>query len=349
MKNFKLREEKSFIKVLKEPPVKKKKINFHKVLYISLLVAALIFIGRRFIYAYLIILAEGQIELPKQTVNFADDIQLIDFNIQEGSHVAQGDTLFSYRIVVDKDEEIKMQTQDQPSEWMVKARLENEKKLNLLEIEIAAQRALLSMNEEQIGKKKNLLLAGVNENYNSYKKLQQEQARINAEIESLKKEQSYYRSYGQHLKIKEQAIKKTFITKSSYFNEVRHYVSPFSGKIGKISFNKNEICYKKQELMTIHSLDGARISAFFDPDEIPYIQVGEKVDIKFPDGSKSRGIIHKFHVSTYALPEEFQKKFEPTERNIVAEIKPLNEIESKRWKNFYKMDVEVRKTRFKFQ
>jgi multidrug resistance efflux pump len=349
MKNFKLREEKSFIKVLKEPPVKKKKINFHKVLYLSLLCAALIFIGHRFIYAYLIILAEGQIELPKQTVNFADDIQLIDFNIQEGSHVAQGDTLFSYRMVVDKNEEIKMQTQDQPSEWIVKARLENEKKMNLLSIDITSQRELLSMIEEQINKKKNLLLAGINENYNSYKKLQQEQARIKAEIESLKKEQAYYRSYDQQLAIKEQALKNITITKSSYFNEVRHYVSPFSGKIGKISFNKNEICYKKQELMTIHSMDGARISAFFDPDEIPYIQIGEVVDIKFPDGSKSRGIIHKFHVSTYALPEEFQKKFEPTERNIVAEIKPLNEIESKRWKNFYKMDVEVRKTRFKFQ
>lgn len=349
MKNFKLREEKSFIKVLKEPPVKKKKINFHKVLYLSLLVGALIFVGHRFIYAYLVILAEGQIELPKQTVNFADDIQLIDFNIQEGSQVTQGDTLFSYRMVVDKDEEIKMQTRAQPSEWIIKARLENEKKLNLISLDIIAQRELLSMIEEQISKNENLLLAGVNENYNSYKKLLQEKGRIQADIKSLIKEQSYYRSYGQQLAIEEQANKNITITKSSYIHEVRHYVSPFSGKIGKISFSENEICYKKQELMTIHSMDGARISAFFDPDEIPYIRIGEVVDLKFPDGSKSRGIIHKFHVSTYALPEEFQKKFEPTERNILAEIKPLNEIESKRWKNFYKMDVEVRKTRYKFQ
>ena len=101
--------------------------------------------------------------------------------------------------------------------------------------------------------------------------------------------------------------------------------------------------------MTIHRMDGARISAFFDPDEIPYIQIGDEVSVEFPDGSKSMGLIHKFHVSTYALPEEFQKKFEPTERNIVAEIMPLNDIESKRWKNFYKMDVEVRKPRFNLQ
>ncbi len=349
MKNFKLREEKSFIKVLKEPPVKKKKINFHKVLYTSLLIGAIFYLGRRFVYAYLIIIANGQIELPKQTVNFADDIQLINLFIQQGSEVEQGDTLFSYRMVVDKNEEIKMQTQKDPAEWIVKARLENDKKINLINIDISSQQELLDIINNQIERKESLLLAGVNDGYNSYKNLQQQSAQFQAEIESLKKEKAYYRSYGFKLASKEREARSVIITKSSILNEFRYYVSPFSGTIGKISFDKNEICYKKQELMTIHRMDGARISAFFDPDEIPYIQIGEVVDVKFPDGSKSRGIIHKFHISTYALPEEFQKKFEPTERNIVAEIKPLNKIESTRWKNFYKMDVEVRKYRFKIQ
>ena len=349
MKNFKLREEKSFIKVLKEPPVKKKKINFHKVLYTSLMVGVAIYVIRKFIYAYLIIFADGQIELPKQTVNFADDIQLVNLFIHQGSHVNKGDTLFSYKMVVDKDEEIKMQSRDHPAEWIVKARLENEKKIHLINIDLSSQNEMLELIRKEIGKRENLLLAGVNDGYKTYKNLQQQSAEILAEMETLKKEREYYRAYDNKLAEKEREARNVIITKSSYFNELRYYISPFSGTIGKISFDNNEICYKKEELMTIHRMDGARISAFFDPDEIPYIQIGEVVDIKFPDGSKSRGIIHKFHISTYALPVEFQKKFEPTERNIVAEIKPLNEIESKRWKNFYKMDVEIRKYRFKIQ
>jgi len=48
------------------------------------------------------------------------------------------------------------------------------------------------------------------------------------------------------------------------------------------------------------------------------------VTIEFPDKTESLGIISKFFVSTYAVPSEFQKKYEPTERNIVAEIVPFN-------------------------
>jgi multidrug resistance efflux pump len=349
MKNFKLREEKSFIRVLKEPPVKKKKVNFHKIMYLVFVLIACYFIGRKVLHAYLVIFAEGQIELPKQTVTFADDIKLLSLHIQEGSHVKEGDTLFTYQMVVDKGEEIRMQTQNNPSEWIVKAKLENDKKIHMCDIEITSKYKLLDIVTERLNAKKSLLLAGVNEDYHSYKDLQGQDAKLKAEIESLKKEKNYYYSYAAKLKENENEYKNLVVTKSTFLNEKKSYVSPFSGTIGKIDFGKNEICYKKQELMTIHRMDGARISAFFDPDEIPYIQIGDEVDIRFPDGSDSRGLIHKFHVSTYALPVEFQKKFEPTERNIVAEIAPLNEIESKRWKNFYKMDVEIRKPRYKLR
>jgi len=70
--------------------------------------------------------------------------------------------------------------------------------------------------------------------------------------------------------------------------------------------------------------------------------------ISFPDGSKSEGLISKFHMNTYELPSEFQNKYEPTKRNIVAEVVPIHRKEINNWKNFYKMNVKVEKIRRQF-
>ncbi|MEM7298982.1 MAG: hypothetical protein AAF391_12035 [Bacteroidota bacterium] len=68
--------------------------------------------------------------------------------------------------------------------------------------------------------------------------------------------------------------------------------------------------------------------------------------ISFPDGSKGKGYIKKYHISTKELPPEFQKKYEPTERTILTEIYPIDEETANLWKKFYKMDVKVSLPRF---
>jgi len=73
------------------------------------------------------------------------------------------------------------------------------------------------------------------------------------------------------------------------------------------------------------------------------------VTIEFPDKTESLGIISKFFVSTYAVPSEFQKKYEPTERNIVAEIVPFNKQDDLAWNSYYKMEVNVQKKRYDFK
>jgi len=94
MRQFKLREEKSFVKILKEPPAAKPKVNWSRRVYIAIfLVVAFLFI-KRIYNANMIIFANGQIDLPKQTVKFPNDIKLLELNIKEGSQVCQGDTLF---------------------------------------------------------------------------------------------------------------------------------------------------------------------------------------------------------------------------------------------------------------
>jgi len=67
----------------------------------------------------------------------------------------------------------------------------------------------------------------------------------------------------------------------------------------------------------------------------------------FPVGSTSYVYLKRFYIATYVLPEEFQKKYEPTTRSVAADIYPLNNEDLAKWKAFYKMGVDISK--FKFQ
>ena len=60
----------------------------------------------------------------------------------------------------------------------------------------------------------------------------------------------------------------------------------------------------------------------------------------------SKGKIVHSYISTYALPSEFQKKYEPTERTILVDIEPINVNEAELWRKFYLMDVKLVIKRF---
>ncbi len=350
MKEFKLRKEESFIKILKEPPLKKKKINFQKWLYIIVLAGIVFYIAIKVYIGIAVVVAEGQIDLPKQVVSFTEDVRLLRMKVEEGSQVMRGDTLFlySYESHNDRSDIKRTSTTSKMPEWVVREINQAKKKIEMNKISVEYKKNLLSTIKKNIESKKNLLLAGVNEGYNNYKNLQDQSAKIEAEISSLSSEIKYTRIYLQDLlKQKSEVAESATTTITSPVNNRRYFVSPYDGIVGKIFFEENEICYRKDELLTIHRTEDVAISTFFDPDEMQHVRIGDEVVVTFPDGTESMGIINKFHISTYALPSELQKKHEPTERNIVADIVPYNKEEGKEWKNFYKMNVIIKKLRFK--
>ena len=70
------------------------------------------------------------------------------------------------------------------------------------------------------------------------------------------------------------------------------------------------------------------------------------LDIEFADGTTSIGYVDRFYSATYILPEEFQKKFEPTTRTLAADILPLTPDDLERWKKYYKLSVTITKRTF---
>ena len=235
------------------------------------------------------------------------------------------------------------------SDWILREQLNIKKKIALNGILIQQKRNNLQYLNETIKTKESLLMGGIHEEYHQYSILQNQKANLLAEIEMHGKEIEILKTHLSRLRAQNRTHANMNIDQLDIYDEVKCFVSPIDGVISDIFYGVNEICYKKDEMITIHQLNNASINTYFNPEEVQHLEVGDIVKIEFPDKSESQGIISKFFVSTYAVPSEFQKKYEPTERNVVAEVVPLNKSDEQSWNSFYKMEVKVKKMRYEIK
>lgn len=347
MRNFSLREKQSIITVLREPPKKVKKVPWQKWSFVAFLLLLISVIAYRSVASLWIIQANGQIEVKKQTVHFSQDIKLTKFLVEEGTQVNAGDTLFKYAPIVEEFVSTSVTDFDRPQDWVEKQKIDLRSKIALKKFEIEELsgriRDVSSLAEM---KKKMVLLGSVNDK-NPYELLRLQLEQLKLQHSSAKKEKSYLQNLLYSLKKKETSGSRVTTTNKSVKDLNNYFVSTMDGVIGQINFNPEETCFRREEVLTIHELEEMKIKVYFDPVEMKYLQAGDEVNITFPDGSQSTGEIENFHVATYALPDEFQKKYEPTTRNIVANVKLSNDIEKYKLMNFYKMNVRITKSRFK--
>ncbi|MDE0472159.1 MAG: hypothetical protein OXH57_09485, partial [Ekhidna sp.] len=84
MKKFDYKKKPSIIRTLKEPPKKKKKINWDRVLFLGAIFVGLFFLLRHVYRSIAIVEADGQVILESIRVNFINDIRLKDLYVTEG-------------------------------------------------------------------------------------------------------------------------------------------------------------------------------------------------------------------------------------------------------------------------
>lgn len=349
MKNFHIKQKAAVIKTLKEPPHPKQKINWQRWFWMALLAYIIFSLAQYIFHGVAIVHGEGQVELSKQAITFTNDIQVIDILVTEGNTVKEGDTLFYYKNELDATLNNQVTVLNhQPIDWILKEKLTIQKQIELKKIQLDVFNERIAFKTEELQHQKELVLLGVNHIESTLTEIQAAILRAKAQEKALKNEISYLRKHLSKLKRQEKQMQKMEYHNIEHLAATQCYIAKMDGIIGQINFNNNEVCYEKQDVMTIHKMNNISIKAYFDPEEIPYVEKGDHLDIKFPDGSKGKGIVHNFYVSTYALPSEFQKKYEPTERNIVVDILPLHELEASKWTKFYKMTVDLSKERYAF-
>jgi len=347
MRNFSLREKQSVITVLREPPKKTKKFPWQKWTFIAVMIAVLGLIAYKAISNLWIINANGQIEVKKQTVHFADDVSITKFFVSEGQTIEKGDTLFTYKPLVEDVVSTSITDFDKSNDWIEREKLELQAKIAQLTFEIEILVGRINNSNVLAKQKRDMILLGSVNDKNEFEYLTLDIKKMQLELSSMEKEKKYLQSmlYGLGKRGAVPQQKVTTSTKKTG-EEKTAFVAPMDGVIGQINFDQNEICFRREEILTIHKLEDMKIKVYFDPYEMKYLNTGDDVIVTFPDGSDSKGVITNFHVATYALPDEFQKKYEPTERNIVANVELSDNLDEYKLMNFYKMNVRITKSRF---
>lgn len=343
MQQFSFKSGNASVRHLKELPQPKKKINTDRVLFLALLAVTIIYVLFQLYQRLAIIEIDGMVTMNKLSVNFSNDVRIVNLGIEEGSAVQEGDTLFAYinqyfendaALFTSYTSNIERLTREQLS--LRRELSEKKTALNLLLQQIKEEEQELEKTKELV-----VLAAYSRSTYDADKKsFQQSRQKALLLDEEIRLLNNHIRELDQ--------MKNDYAPSKTMENKTitRYYMAPFDGMIGRIQVEENEICYKATDVLAIHKPEQVRVQAYFRQEVIDYINIGDTVSIQFPDGNVQEGVISKYYISTYELPSEFQKKYEPTERGILVDIVPSDPTEVSGWNQFYKMTVKVSLNRF---
>src|SRR5687768_17400522 len=96
MKNINFKQTHSALRILEDELKGKKRMNWDRIIYMSILVLILFFLGKHLYNRFLYITATGHILFENRNVRNVNDCQLIKIYVAEGDSIKAGDTLFSY-------------------------------------------------------------------------------------------------------------------------------------------------------------------------------------------------------------------------------------------------------------
>ncbi len=336
MRKFTYKKNTAVIRTLKEPKVKKKKWNIDRVIYFVILFAVLFWLVQ-FVYNKTAwIEGNGQMLMEKVDVNFTNDIRVKEIFISEGDTVEVGNKLFNYfQDDFDSDASIVLKNLDK------RERLNNSlqdilKDILRKRIQLNNLKKRLNLLLDQEKKVEKLILLDVYTK-NKLDEIISQKLLVQNQIALLKSELYFLGSLKRGIKGNNDL--QISIGGGNFGNS---YSSPIKGVVGQILKNSEESCYKTENVMTIHNIEKVFIKAYFNLKDVANVKKGSVVEVEFPDKTRSKGVINKLYISTYKAPSEFQKKYEPTERNILAEIVPLNKDQIPEWGKFYKLNLKVK-------
>lgn len=356
MKSINFQRKDSVLRVLEEDKRKKRSVNWDRIVYFIIIGVIAFFLFRYMFTALVYIEGDGQVLFENVSIRVPDDITIHDFYCGEGDSVKEGDTLFVYTPATDDDggnggidAGIAMGGTKSP-EWIEKELYNLNKTYSLNNLQISENKQQIAQFEKEIERIKNEVILDVTPK-SSLDFYERQIESMQFEIISLQKENQLLLEYINKLKNRDFSVDQSNIviestsgyTGGGSSGGTKYYYSPIEGTITRIHMQPHEVALKSEVILNIHKPENIYIKAFFEQEDLKSLKQGDIVNLEFPDGTDSQGIVKRFYFATYVLPEEFQQKYEPTQRSIAADIYPINEQELEKWKAFYKMSVIVTK------
>ncbi|MBK7669109.1 MAG: hypothetical protein IPJ32_18265 [Sphingobacteriaceae bacterium] len=361
----------------------KKKTNWDRIVYLILLFLFVLFILYYILNKLLMVHAYGHVIIESTKIRLTDDARIAEMRVHEGDSVVVGDTLFTYSLDLDQDISgpnaggtalsiagLSGGSRGNTDYWWLKELYNVKKTIAINTIKVNENTELIKNFEGELKRMTNEVILDVLPKQRlDY--LQTEIYKLKAENLKLVGENNQLYGLMKTLKpfdsptnkpasignINIRTSNKSSEQKNYYrtdllfsgelLSDLHYFTAPMDGLVTRIFIQPTETALKTEEIMTLHKNRPAFIKAYFEQEDLANFKEGDIFKVTFPDGSTSYGMLKRFYIATYVLPEEFQKKYEPTTRSVAADIYPLNNDDLAKWKAFYKMGVDISK--FKFQ
>ncbi len=361
MKSVHFKRQGSDIRVINEKVLVKKKRQWDRIIYFIVFFLLLGGIGY-FIFSRLFyVKADGHILYENVNVRLLEDSRIIDYFVNVDDTIRIGDTLFSYVESSDEsDSDVKLRMSgvsttgrvQNNNDWIDREIISLEQKISLNQIKIAESQKLMTTYQKELSTIKSQVQLGVipqshlQNKLNDITRLDAEQSRMEAEILEYQSTISKLNDKRVEIPVERPMLAEAEGRSSGDDNKLKFYISPFEGSVNRIYTRPYETCLKSEISMSIHRTSPVFVRAYFEQSDIDHFQEGDRFEVIFPNGETSHGIVQRFYYSTIPLPEEYQKRFEPITRTIAGDIYPSDSLEGVKWKNYYKMGVQVKKFKY---
>ncbi len=371
MKSIDFKRQRGNIRIRQEPK-SKKPANWDRIIYIVILMILggllLKYIASKWLY----INADGQILFENINVRLTSDSRIIKYYVHEDDSIKIGDTLFTFELdhlqsdnLYSSNTSILNNNRDLNYDdwvWFDKEIYNLKNKISQDEIIIQKNNPVIAELNGTIQRLSQEVLLDVlpNEQVESSKSqlrnLLAQNTQMKEEIKytyeliaDLNAKKTYHMRKPTSHYIQSQA--NILASPTGHENDLTHdglnyYLSPINGAVNHIYTNEFEVALKQDDIISLRSNKQIYIKAFIKQEDIKDIHIDDLVDIEFPNGEIQVGKVKRFYYATYVLPIEFQKKFEPTTRDIAVDIYPLDNQNISAWQNFYKMSVKVKKRKY---
>ena len=343
MKRIKYGNKQSHI-AEEEQPIRKKRINWDRMVYLAILFAIVGSLVLYLIRNFYFITAPAQVVKESYAVLLPYDARIEDVLVNEDDSVERGHPLLMFERDFRVSDNTLVNSTRSVEEWITKERFTSQRNISVKKVEIEELNKRIREVDEKIAQLELLVILDVS-NATKIEQLQDEKSKLRSDVRVKEEEVKYWQQYLYELPQYKERYTTTLVEQLNENNEISTFSAPIGGVITNINYKQYELAYKGEIIMSIE-LDDAYVRAYIPQKEYGSIFEGDIVTVKFPDNSKGKGVIEKIYSSLEKLPPEYQDETRVTTRSFLAIVRPLDDSQQKKWRINNNLGVEIRKRRF---
>lgn len=119
--------------------------------------------------------------------------------------------------------------------------------------------------------------------------------------------------------------------------------APRPGIVSHVSNAPTEVVDRGETITTLIPHDGqVRVEAYLETTDLDGVEVGKPMQVQFPDGHVSAGVIEAVQSSAYRSTQREWDGYTPLSSRVLVHVVPADPDQRQRWASYDRMDVRVR-------